>query len=582
MEFELRDYQKTCVESNVEGYERGLRRMLNSSPTGSGKTVIICHLVARLRDLVAEKNPARQQIFLLAHREELCDQLKSTASLVNPSLSVDIERAEDKADPEADIIVASVPTLGRAGSARIEKFDPDKCAVIVVDECHHATASTYKNIFNYFGVSKKGPIASIGFTATAKRHDKVGLKDAYDEIVFHKSVMAMMEERHLCKMRCWKVETKTSLDDIRVQAGEFSTKPLAETVDTEERNKIIVAAWGSYAYERKSTVVFAVNVAHAMSLRDAFRLAGVDCECVVGATDKGERRETLRRFKDGEIPMITNVSVLTEGTDIPNIDCIVLAKPTRSPLVLTQSIGRGLRNHVNKEDVMIIDVVDSLRNGSLMTVPSLLGLSPDFDMNGSEATETITAIEKLASQNPSALDTGSLADAQDVAASSIDLFDMKPDPEIEKYSKYDWRSAGEDHWAINLKDFGHIEICRNVLDQYEVIWHRDSGKMMSSQPVENMSEAFEKADGLIGDFTNLATLAIVDKEAKWRGAMASEKQLIKLKKWRVPHNPKTITKGEAKELMDAKISQWNRGKKPPKKDVKVESGHLNVSVGVIE
>ena len=578
----LRDYQQACVESAIEGYERNVRRMLISSPTGSGKTVILAHLVPMLRDLVAKKNPARQQIFLLAHREELCEQLADTSTLVNPDLSVDIERAGEKADPDSDIVVASVPTIGRSDSARIDKCDPDKCAVIVTDEAHHATASTYKNIFNYFGVSKNGHIASVGFTATAKRHDKVGLKDVYDEIVFHKSVLSMIDDGHLCKMRCWKVETDTSLDGIRVQAGEFSTKPLAETVDTDERNNLIVGAWGSYAYERKSTVVFAVNVAHALSLKDAFRRAGVDCECIVGSTNKDKRREILRKFKAGEIPMVTNCAVLTEGTDVPNIDCIVLAKPTRSPLVLTQSIGRGLRNDLNKEDVMIIDVVDSLRNGTLMTVPSLLGLSPDFDMNGADANDTIAKVEQLASENLSALDAKSLAEAQDLAASPVDLFDMKPDPEIEKYSKYDWRSAGESHWAINLKDFGHIEIHRNVLDQYEVMWHKESGKMMSSQPVDSVVDAFEKADGLISDFTNPATVAIVDKEAKWRGAGASEKQLAKLKKWRIPHNPKTITKGEASALMDAQMSRWNKGRKPAKKDSKVQSDHLNVSVGTIK
>lgn len=143
----LRSYQKDCVEASLQAMAAGQRRIAVSLPVGSGKTTVFSSLIPKIPDPV----PGARRTLVLAHRTELLEQACARISEQNPSLSVEIEQGKRVASAAADVVVASVPTLGRSGSPRLSKFSPTHFKAIIIDEAHHSTSSTYLRILDHFG-----------------------------------------------------------------------------------------------------------------------------------------------------------------------------------------------------------------------------------------------------------------------------------------------------------------------------------------------------------------------------------------------------------------------------------------------
>ncbi|PHH58591.1 hypothetical protein CDD80_2157 [Ophiocordyceps camponoti-rufipedis] len=198
----------------------------------------------------------------------------------------------------------------------------------------------------------------------------------------------MISDKWLSDVLFTTVRSSADLAHVKRGAfGDFNTGDLSNAVNTREVNELTVRSWMAKASDRKSTLVFCVDLEHVRGLTDAFRQVGLDARYVTGETPKLERSETLDAFKSGGFPILVNCGVFTEGTDIPNIDCIVLARPTRSRNLLVQMIGRGMRLSPGKENCHVIDLVSSLQTG-IVTTPTLFGLDP------SELTATQPASEK--------------------------------------------------------------------------------------------------------------------------------------------------------------------------------------------
>lgn len=196
---------------------------------------------------------------------------------------------------------------------------------LVVHNCHHSPARTRKETIDRLDAD-----LLIGLTATPGRGDKAGLDSVFDEIVFHIGMLDLMRQGRLAPLKGIRIETDIDLDAVRVRAGEFVESDLADTVNTAQRNALIVSEWAKHAAGRKRTVAFCVDVAHAVAVRDAFRDAGVTSEAILGSTPSAERSRILSDFHAGRISVLTNCMVLTEGYDEPAIDCIVMARPTKS------------------------------------------------------------------------------------------------------------------------------------------------------------------------------------------------------------------------------------------------------------
>lgn len=326
----LRAYQTNALDLLRGQFVGGIRSSVLHAPTGAGKTVIICELIR----LASEKG---SRVFFLAHRKELITQCSSR--LADNDVFHGIIKAGIRPTITAPVQVASVQTLVR------RDFEaPD---ILVVDECHHARAETYRKILDRCRRS-----IVIGLTATPCRTDGRGL-EMFQSMVQVTTTKKLIEEGFLVPAQVW-APTAIDTSHLKIQAGDFNQKQLDGVVRKSSIYGDIIKEWKDKAHDRP-TVVFAVSIAHSNELVEAFRAAGTTAEHVDGSTPEDERDAILRRFESGETQVVSNVGILTEGWDSPRVSCLVIARPTASLSLHLQIIGRGLRTHPEKHDCIVLD-----------------------------------------------------------------------------------------------------------------------------------------------------------------------------------------------------------------------------------
>ncbi|KAJ3118615.1 hypothetical protein HK098_005899, partial [Nowakowskiella sp. JEL0407] len=258
--------------------------------------------------------------------------------------------------------------------------------------------------------------------ATLKRSDGVGYENIFDEIVYQIPQEKLVQEGWLCRPIVVSVETKVDIRNVEVRL-DFTIESLTAFVNTPERNAIVIHEYLKHVKPlccltrddiqgklteldlwvnggrvslppehfprvdsprmRKSTLVFAASVEHVLDLYSAFKICGVDSVGYVHGKMPVEKRfKMLKQYTDGDLEVLINCSILTEGVDIPNVDCILLARPTTSSALLCQMIGRGLRLHSGKTDCLIIDFHDLVSDDIIM--PTLTGLFPNNEIRDTE------------------------------------------------------------------------------------------------------------------------------------------------------------------------------------------------------
>ncbi|CAH2354435.1 putative ATP-dependent helicase Irc3p [[Candida] railenensis] len=374
----LRDYQEDCLTSVHNAISRGVRRPAVVLATGGGKTVVFSHLIPQLEPYTETQG---SKTLVLAHKQELVYQAASKIASVNPNLKVAIDMHNMKPTEDADVIVGSVPTLVRM--SRLEKYDPAEFKTIILDECHHATAKSWAKILNYFSADhKQSPIHVIGFTATMERADGSSLGKLFDEIVYERGLIEMVQNKELVDVKFSTLDVAVDFSKVKTRLNDFDTKSLSDAMNQDEINYSMAGSYLrlSHEFNFKSTLIFCVDIAHCKTLCGVLQSQGINAQYVTGDTVKHERVSILEDFKQGKIQVLCNVLVFTEGTDIPNIDSLFLARPTKSRPLLVQMIGRGLRLHEGKSHCHIVDVAGT-RSIGIQSVPTLFGV-PD-SMKGS-------------------------------------------------------------------------------------------------------------------------------------------------------------------------------------------------------
>jgi ATP-dependent helicase IRC3 len=278
----------------------------------------------------------------------------------------------------ADITVCSVQSLLR--SDRLSKFNPDWAKLILIDEAHHAAAPTYLKILEHFGAAtKESKAVVVGVSATLSRLDGLKLGVALDEIVYHRDYIEMIGEKWLSDVKFTTVQTDIDLRSVRNNKfGDFQIGQLSRAVNTTQANEVTVKAWLDRAQsDRKSTLIFCVDLEHVRDMTNTFRQYGVDARFITSKTPLSDRHALVQQFKNREFPVLVNCGIFTEGTDIPNIDCVLLARPTRSRNLMVQMIGRGMRLYAGKKDCHVVDMVSSVKTQGVITTPTLFGLDPN-------------------------------------------------------------------------------------------------------------------------------------------------------------------------------------------------------------
>ena len=543
---QLRDYQKAQLEAIESNYLKGIRQQVVSAATGTGKSVSSAHI-----PIIMHKHLPGQTM-LIVHRDELLDQNIEKLRLANPTLKVSKEKAEHVADTESDIIVASVQTVGRAGSKRVERFNWDNIDKIITDECHHATGDSYNRVYIQADVLRPDTHKlHVGFSATTQRYDGKALAKIFRSIVHEYGLRKAIEDKWLVDVKGIRVSTGTSLDSIKTVAGDYEQKALADTVNTPERNQLVVKAILEHAKDRQ-IIVFCVDIKHSQDMCEMLKEYSLNSECVWGIDP--DRAEKLARFKLGQTQIITNCNVLTEGYDCPNVSCIVLARPTKSPVLFTQMCGRGTRLFEGKTDCLILDMVDSSSRHSLVTLPTLMGLSSGLNLQGGSLIGAVKRLEDAQKQYAH-LDFSKLVNIGDIEKyiEEIDLFNITYTPDVENNSELSWHRNAVGGYIILLPNKEQVTIQQDLLDKYIINGEIGGKKYKGTR--ESIGEAFQCADNLI--FNQAPdVLKIIKREGQqWHGAPATAAQLKFIHKlFKGKPIPVNLTKGRASQIISSRLA----------------------------
>lgn len=340
MPIKLRKYQQECIDA-VERAGEGSHLVVMA--TGLGKTVTFANI------------PRHGRVLILSHRDELVRQPEKYYDC-----SFGIEKAGDRSNGE-EVVSATVQTL--ASPKRLHSFKPGDFDMVITDEAHHAVAPSYRKIIEYLQ-----PRVHLGFTATPNRADGKGLSDAFDDIVFERDLRWGIEHGYLSDIDCRRVTVGWKTRDVHRRAGDFAINELDQKVNTKKTNAQVAEAYRQLAVGQ--TLIFATSVDHAYELAKLIDGA----EVVDGKTPAAERRDVIERFTNREFPCLINYGVFTEGTDLPLIETVLLARPTTNQSLYSQMVGRGLRLSEGKKALRLIDCVGNTDDNRLCTAPKLFGI----------------------------------------------------------------------------------------------------------------------------------------------------------------------------------------------------------------
>jgi len=356
----LRPYQEVAVSAASEALDK-YNNTLVVAPTGAGKTIMLSALVGR-------RHKKCKNVLVLQHRDELVSQNMTKFKKINENISTSVVNAEVK-DWDADAVFSMVQTLSRLNNLENMK----QLDLVVVDEAHHVAADTYQRIINK-AKELNDKVEIVGFTATPNRGDKKGLRDVFNNCSHQIEISTLINEGYLVKPRTFVVDVgvQDDLRNVRKTITDFDMSEVEAIMNRRAINKRVVDEWLEKAGDRR-TVVFCSTIQHANDLCDEFVLVGVNAKCVTGDTPRDEREEILHDLAHGDVQVVVNVAVLTEGFDAPPVSCVVLTRPCSYKSTMVQMIGRGLRTvdpeefpGVIKTDCVVLDFGTSiLTHGSL-------------------------------------------------------------------------------------------------------------------------------------------------------------------------------------------------------------------------
>lgn len=527
----LRAYQSEAIAAVLAARRRGVRRMVVCLPTGAGKTVIFAAL-ARM---------ARRQVLVLAHREELLVQARDKLAVAlgeEPgSPLVAIERGSERAPREARVLVASIRSLHEERLGRVLRGRD--FGLIVYDECHHAAAEDNLRVLRQLGAFDADWTGTLlGFTATTARGDGRGLDVAFEEIVYSRTLPDLIDAGFLVPLRGFRVSTNADLRRIGGGGLDFPEEELAEAVDVEERNALVARSIQELARDRR-TVAFCVTVRHARHLAQALNAIGVPAGLVHGAMPPERRATELAAFRGGRLQVLTNVGVLTEGFDDPEVSCVAMARPTRSAGLYAQCVGRGTRLAPGKKDCLVLDFVD-LSSLELCTLPSLFGVPRDVDLRGEDARVARRLWDELQLDRPGfELEAGAvtLSEIQERAA-SFDPLTLRTDAEVRAISHNAWFSLGRH--GVGL----HFERRPGRVGEFLVLRRAARGKLwevsLDGAPQARFSrleEAVEATDYEIAKMGRRAAASALP-DAPWRRGSGGEgADVLQRRVWDRVHAP---------------------------------------------
>lgn len=495
MKLQLRDYQQECIEL-IDKLETG--SYLIQMATGCGKTATFTNIKRKGRILV------------LAHREELVTQ-----PVKYYDCPVGIEMASQHSNGEP-VVIASIMSL----THRLDKFKSDDFDLIIIDEAHHAAAKSYKKILEYFN-----PRLILGFTATPNRGDKVRLDDVFQKIIFQKDLKWAIKNKFLTDIYCMRVNIGYDISKVAKRLGDFAPSELEEALDTDVLNKAIAEAYNKYA--KGQTLIFAISVKHCEDI--AKEIPGA----VAVTAETKNREELIKQFTNREIPVLVNCMIFTEGTDMPLVETVMIARPTQNSSLYTQMVGRGLRLYPGKEKLVLIDLVGTTGKASLCTAPTLLGID----------LETVPKAKQEEIQGdlfdlPEIVQN--LADCPESWIRNIEIVNLWAKEQQYETHNVNWFKMPNGDMVLQLKNRRLIIPCPNEL-----------GETILNNEKVKLQEAFDSAyEYLLENYMDQKYLWDVAVVKKWGKSQATEKQKMMINRMYKNFDTTELTKSEASQILN--------------------------------
>jgi superfamily II DNA or RNA helicase len=488
----MRPYQEEAYHCTLEKFE-SVDTALCVLATGLGKTVYAAHLINHFRKT--------GRIIMLAHRAELIYQADNHIQNIC-EVESDIEMGSEWATSfkvfESDVVISTVQTqvAGRDGG-RMTRFDPHEFSLLIIDEAHHAPAVTYKRIIEYY---KQNPdLKILGLTATPDRTDKKAMGQIFEEVAYAYDIRDGIDDGWLVPIEQQSVFVEgLDFSSVKTTAGDLNGKDLAAVLEFEEILHGIADPTVELTGDKK-TLIFAASVAHAERLTEIINRHKPDsARFVCGTTPTEVRRGMFKDFARKAFQYLVNVGVATEGFDDPGIECVVMARPTKSRTLYAQMAGRGTRPLPGIVDLYpgVVERREAIANSSKthLEIMDFVGnagrhkLVTSADILGGRYTDEVVDLAKKNAENDSSKNKKPVDIVTEL---------QKAEREIAKRHRQREDAVARDHLKLRAKYSTAKVNPFNVLDidpRKEKAWHK--GRMPTAGQRRYLEKCGVALDGL--------------------------------------------------------------------------------------
>ncbi|MBQ1785852.1 MAG: DEAD/DEAH box helicase family protein, partial [Turicibacter sp.] len=356
-EYQPNQMQQTAMKRLNALREKGAKKALVIAATGTGKTYMSAFDVAQV-------NP--KKMLFIVHREEILQSAKKTFETVIKDQKVMGLYTGHVKDRGADYLFATVQTMSRY----YKEYPRDYFDYVIIDEAHHVGGQTYQTLLNYFT-----PTFLLGMTATPERCDDFNIFDCFDgHVALEVRLREALEENLIVPFHYFGIHDIDGIDlsDLKLDQIHEITKRL----NVNKRVEFILEQMNLFGHDGayRKVLGFCVSVEHAEYMTQMFNEAGVVSECLTGKHLPSERQSIIKRLEDNQDPLevIFTVDIFNEGVDIPSINMVLMLRPTQSPIIFIQQLGRGLRKQQDKEFLTVLDFIGN-HNKSFLTAIALNG-----------------------------------------------------------------------------------------------------------------------------------------------------------------------------------------------------------------
>lgn len=347
----LRPYQQKAKEDIFSAWDE-YDSVMFQMPTGTGKTRLFTSIISNIKTwgVLHQHSP---RILIIAHRVELIEQISESLNRYKVAHGIIAGGKERDLGPEVQ--VASIQTIThRTNIDLAESLNVD---FVIIDEAHHSTSNSYRKLWTLYPKAKK-----LGVTATPWRMNHMGFSKLYGHIIVSKSIKEFIAEGWLAPYLYYSIKDNSSLhQDIKSInefdiEGDYKISALEQVMDQKKIRSNLLHSYQKFASGKKG-IIYSISRKHSNHICEEFKAAGINIVRIDSETPKEERRIYVQRFKNGNIDIIVNVDIFSEGFDCPDIEFIQLARPTKSLVKYLQQVGRGLRPTVEKSRCIILDNV---------------------------------------------------------------------------------------------------------------------------------------------------------------------------------------------------------------------------------